>query len=317
MSGRRSVAAALSAAACLLAACEDASVPLVIGRPGVNPGEFDRPRGVAAAAGRVAVLDMTGRLQRFTAEGALEAAFPVMPEGSVRGFPLGLVLLPDLSSTVVHTHESALVRFSAGGREISRFGSNGVREGEFCMPQRALLSARGYVVSDFGYPECRRVYRFDARGRHLGTVGGPGTTAVFDRPMGVAETAGGPRGTTVLWVADASHRIFRFAGNALLDTVGTHGAGPGHLSFPTGIAALPGGGVVVCEAGNHRLQRFASDGTPAGTFGRQGSLPGEFRGPYDLAVDGPWLFVADTDNHRVQRLRIDSIPWESAAGAAR
>jgi hypothetical protein len=76
------------------------------------------------------------------------------------------------------------------------------------------------------------------------------------------------------------------------------------------VAALPGGGVVISEAGNHRLQRFAPDGGSLGVFGRNGSLPGEFNTPYDLAVDPPWLFVADTENHRVQRFRLDAIPWK-------
>jgi DNA-binding beta-propeller fold protein YncE len=294
-------------AALLLPACGSGGAPLVLGRPGLGPGEFDTPRGLAAAGGRVAVLDRTGRLQRFTAGGVLERAHRVMPEEVRRGFPLGLVLDPDGSSLVVHTHDAALVRYDPSGRETLRWGSAGVGDGGFTMPQRACTAGGEVFVSDFGYEDAHRVLVFTPEGRFLRRIGGPGTGAVFRRPMGVAVDGEG-----VLWVADASHRLFRFeaASGRPLGTVGREGGGPGELRWPTGIASLPGGGVAVCEAGNHRLQRFDAAGRPRGTFGRNGGAPGEFREPYDLAADPPWLFVADTGNHRVQRLRIDAVPWQ-------
>ncbi len=182
------------------------------------------------------------------------------------------------------------------------------------MPQRAVLREGEVIVSDFGYEPCRRVQVFTPEGRFLRRIGGPGTEAVFRRPMGVALDAAG-----VLWVADESGTLFRFdpATGRLLGTAASEGAEPGRTVWPTGIAALPDGGVVVCEAGNHRLQRFAADGKPLGVFGGPGAAPGEFRTPYDLAVDPPFLFVADTDNHRVQRFRLNAIPWKTGAEGAR
>jgi len=298
----------------LLGACREPEPPLILGRPGLNDGEFDRPRGIAAAGGHVAVVDVTGRLQRFSADGTFESSHPVMPAGSRRGFPLGLVLLPGGDCVVVHTHEAALVRYGRDGKEVSRWGSNGVKDGEFCMPQRAVMRGEEFLVSDFGYEQCRRVEEFAADGRFLRRLGGPGTEAIFQRPMGLAVDR-----ADVLWVADASHRLLRFeaATGRYLGSVGSEGAEPGRLVWPTGVAALPDGSVVACEAGNSRLQRFGPDGRSLGTYGKHGSAPGEFRTPYDLAADPPWLFVADTDNHRVQRLRIDGIPWEAARGGPR
>ena len=72
---------------------------------------------------------------------------------------------------------------------------------------------------------------------------------------------------------------------------------------------------MVAEVGNHRLQRLLADGTPGGSWGRPGSLPGELRGPYDVAVDPPWLFVADTENHRLQRVRLEDMKWSLADGS--
>jgi DNA-binding beta-propeller fold protein YncE len=302
-------AAALLLAPLLVAACRSAPAPLVIGRPGRGPGEFDTPRGVAAARGRVAVVDRTGRVQRFDAEGKFEREHRVLPEDAKRGFPLGLLLLDDDGELVVHTHDASLVRYGADGREAARFGETGVKDGTFCMPQRAVAHGGFLYVSDFGYEECRRVEVFTPGGKFVRRLGGPGSGAVYERPMGLAVDAAG-----VLWVADESNRLFRFEAESgrLLGSVGSAGDGTGQLAWPTGVAALPGGGVVVCEAGNHRLQRFAPDGTSLGTFGHVGIAPGEFREPYDLAADPPFLFVADAGNHRVQRFRLDGIPWETA-----
>jgi DNA-binding beta-propeller fold protein YncE len=311
MSALRAVALLLPL---LLGACREPEPPLVVGRPGLNDGEFDRPRGIAAAGGQFAVVDVTGRLQRFTTDGKFVSSHTVMPAGSRRGFPLGLILLPGGDSLVVHTHESGMVRYSPDGKELSRWGTGGVREGEFCMPQRAVIRGDEVLVTDFGYEPCRAVKAFTREGKFLRRLGGPGTEAVFQRPMGLALDPAG-----VLWVADSSHRLFRFeeATGRCLGSVGSEGSGPDQVTWPTGLAALPDGTVIACEAGNGRLHRFGADGRSLGVYGRTGSGPGEFRSPWDLAADPPFLFVADTENHRVQRLRIDDIPWESAPGGAR
>jgi hypothetical protein len=279
----------------LLAGCEDPAAPLVIGRKGTFTGEFEAPRGIAASGDRLAVVDRSGRLQEFTADGAFVRAFPVMPEGSRRGFPLGVRFDGD-GFLVAHTHDAALVRYGAEGKEISRFGNEGVKDGEFCMPQRVVPFRGNLIVSEFGYAPCCRVQEFALDGKFLRRF--PGT---FHRPMGVAVDEAG-----ILWVADTGGKVVRYeaATGRLLGPV----ADP--VVWPTGVAALPGGGVVVVEAGNHRLHRFAADGRSLGTFGRNGSLPGEFNTPYDVAVAPPWIFVADTENHRVQRFRLDAIPWE-------
>ena len=179
---------------------------------------------MAAAGGILAVIDTSGDLRRFTSEGIPDGRHPVMPPGARRGYPLGLLLRPDGSTLVVHTHEAALVTYDREGRERARIGNGGVREGEFCMPQRAVVSGGRYVVSEFGYEECRRVQVFSPDGTFLRRIGGPGTDAVFERPMGLAVDEAG-----VLWVADAAHFLWRFDldSGRLLDRIGGEGGGAG------------------------------------------------------------------------------------------
>jgi hypothetical protein len=297
----------------LLSACEDAT-PLVIGRAGSGDGEFDTPRGIAASGGRVAVVDRSGRCQVFGSDGVFQRSIAVMPPDARRGFPLGVMLEPGGWLWVVHTHDASLVHYDPDGKEESRWGSNGVKAGELGQPQRAIVCGGEVLVSDFGYEPCRRIQQFTTGGVYRRGIGGPGTEAVYQRPMGMAVDEAG-----VLWVADAAGKLFRFRTKdwRFLGAVGSEGAGAGQTQWPTGVAAWPGGGVVVCEAGNHRLQRFDADGKSLGVFGRNGTAPGEFRTPYDLAVDPPWLFVADTDNHRLQRFRLAAIPWKAPVEAPR
>lgn len=46
-----------------------------------------------------------------------------------------------------------------------------------------------------------------------------------------------------------------------------------------------GGNIYVLDAGNHRIQKYASDGSHLQTIGRKGQGPGEFDTPYGMFVD--------------------------------
>ncbi len=60
--------------------------------------------------------------------------------------------------------------------------------------------------------------------------------------------------------------------------------------------------VLVADLHNHRVQKFALDGTFLTSLGRRGSGPGEFEYPMAAAVaaDGT-VFVADFGNNRIQK----------------
>jgi DNA-binding beta-propeller fold protein YncE len=81
---------------------------------------------------------------------------------------------------------------------------------------------------------------------------------------------------------------------------GGRGAGPGQFDEPMGVALVPGGDFFVSDRLNHRVQKFASDGTFLGAWGKLGDGAGEFREPHDLAASDGALYVADTWNQRIQ-----------------
>ena len=77
------------------------------------------------------------------------------------------------------------------------------------------------------------------------------------------------------------------------------------LSYPYGMASLPGGALCVTDAHNHRLQIFPKDqGAAPRVIGSNGRLPGQLQYPFGVACDNASLFVSDSDNNRVQKLRL-------------
>jgi uncharacterized protein (TIGR03663 family) len=98
---------------------------------------------------------------------------------------------------------------------------------------------------------------------------------------------------------------------------GAQGSGEAEFQSPRGIAVGPDGSVYVADAGNHRIQKFTADGEFMDIWGGRSLAEEEsgpargFNEPWDVAVapdaatdSGPGsdVYVADTWNHRIQRL---------------
>jgi DNA-binding beta-propeller fold protein YncE len=81
---------------------------------------------------------------------------------------------------------------------------------------------------------------------------------------------------------------------------GTKGDGPGQFNEPVGLSVSPTNDVYVADRLNHRIQKFALDGSYVTEWGTGGEGPGQFREPHDVAADDQFVYVADTWNQRVQ-----------------
>jgi len=92
------------------------------------------------------------------------------------------------------------------------------------------------------------------------------------------------------------------------------------LDQPTALAVAPDGRLYVADAGD-RVHVFTADGRPDFVFD---GGPGTLDGPMGLAVDGRWIYVADSDHHRILRfdrrgrlrgevpLRLPAVPGDTA-----
>ena len=83
--------------------------------------------------------------------------------------------------------------------------------------------------------------------------------------------------------------------------------------MPSGIAISPkDGSIWTTETGNERVQQFSSLGVAVATYGgpEAGGAAGQFHNPDALAIDPLGnVFVADTDNNRIQWRNVNSGAW--------
>ncbi len=298
-------------ALCLLAGCsadDQRSAPVqskffsrveVIGSRGAGVGEFNKPRSVAVDAhDNLYVVDMTGRVQKFSPEGKFLLDWQ-MPEIE-RGKPKGMCCDKAGDIVVVEPHYSRVNVFSPEGKRVAQFGVHGTNAGQLGMPRAAAVNSRGdlYVCE---YTDSERVQRFTAHGeKFLGTWGrlgdGPGE---FSRAEGLGVDA-----QDRIYVADScNHRVQVFTGDGrFLRQYGKAGTGPGQFSYPYDVRMDAASLQYVCEFGNSRIQILDAQDRPLEILGGPGGAPGQFSNPWGLALDSRGnLYVADALNNRVQK----------------
>ena len=276
-----------------------------IGERGLRPGQFVKPRSVAAAPdGTIYAVDMTGRVQHLGGDGAWIGGWP-MPDVEL-GQPKGMVCDAAGDLWICEPHYSRVNRYHADGALAEQWGGPGPEVGgadRLNFPRDVAVDDAGHVyVCEYGYRD--RILKFGAGGALLTSWGEQGEApGQFRRPEGLAWAGG------CLYVADScNHRIQVFDGEGVLVRLwGESGSEPGRLRFPYDVAVDGAGRVYVAEYGNSRISVFDPAGMFLGTIGRAGADAGCLLNPWSLAVDArDRLYVADTNNHRIQ--------WADLAG---
>jgi DNA-binding beta-propeller fold protein YncE len=76
--------------------------------------------------------------------------------------------------------------------------------------------------------------------------------------------------------------------------------------MPSDMATDKEGNVYVLDSGNHRIQKFDSEGNFLASFGRHGQGPGEFQYPQSIDIDDLGnMYVADSGNQKINILKPD------------
>jgi len=286
----------------------------VWGRAGSTPGRLFRPRAIAIDnSDLLYIVDMTPQIQVFTGDG--EPVRSWQPPKFDTGRPSGLAFDNAGNLLVADTHNFRILVYTPEGKllEDQTFGGAcGNADGEFQFVTDAAQDADGnYYVAQYG--EYDRIQKFTADHKFLLSWGEHGhELGQFLKPQKIVIDRSG-----IVWAADAcNHRVqvFDARGSAakLVKYWGEQGHEPGQLNFPYYLllddAALAGdssGHVYLCEFGNHRVQKFTTDGQFVGSFGHNGRGEGELDQPWGIARDSQGrMFVLDTYNHRVQRFRL-------------
>jgi ABC-type spermidine/putrescine transport system permease subunit II/DNA-binding beta-propeller fold protein YncE len=269
----------------------------IIGSRGNGAGQFNKPRSVAVdRESNLYVVDMTGRVQKFSADGAFLLQWQ-MPQTD-KGRPKGMGTDPEGNIIVVEPHYSRVNHFAPDGRLMRQWGRSGTNAGELAFPRAVAVNSRGeLLVSEYGVTE--RVQRFDPAGqRLLQVIGQEGSLpGEFSRPEGLGVDA-----LDRVYIADScNHRIQFFSPHGhLLGTFGKAGTGIGEMSYPYDVRVDAEGRVYVCEFGNSRIQVFDPEHRPIEVLGGPGSAPEQLSNPWSIALDPMGnLYVADAGNHRV------------------
>lgn len=281
------------------------------GSKGSEPGQFNDPTGLAIAGDEVFVADSrNGRIQVFALDGEFKRLFgePGDQEGEL-GRPMNLAIHTGELYVPEYFNDRVQV-FDLDGKPQRMFGSDGEAPGQFNAPGGVAIDNNGALyVADF-YNQ--RVQKLDSNGvslRQLGSTGETGHAAgEFYYPTDVALDPGGRiyaadgYGNRIQVFGTDGRFLFKWGGPFAR---GIYGPFNGWFSTVTSVALGPQGNLFAVDFYNHRVQKFAPDGTFLTSFGREGRGPGQFDHPMAVAVAGNGdVFVADLGNNRIQRWRM-------------
>jgi sugar lactone lactonase YvrE len=301
--------------------------------PGAS-ATFDQPWGVAVdSAGNVYVAETNQAIRKITAAGVVST---LAGTGAI-GFTNG----PGASATFHAPYGIAID--SAGNAYVGEFGNNAIRKitaagvvstlagtgavgfangagasATFFDPWGVAVDSAGNVyVADTGNNVIRKITAAGVVSTFAGTgdagsTDGPGASATFVWPYGVAVDSAGN-----LYVA-GNNKIRKITAAGVVSTFAGTGAtgftnGPGAsatFSDPVGIAVDGAGNVYVAEEGNNAIRKVTAAGvvsTLAGTgtagFANGPNASATFNGPYAVAVDSAGnVYVADRDNNAIRKI---------------
>jgi DNA-binding beta-propeller fold protein YncE len=278
----------------------------------VGIGEFNKPRSLACDTnGNVYVVDMTGRVQKFSPEGEYLLHWQ-MPQTDL-GKPKGMGRDQNGNIIVVEPHYQRVNHFTPDGQLVAQWGCRGTNEGCFLLPRGIAGNSRGeFLVSE--YMGAERVQRFQ-----LGSRSDPAPNPASHRPVGGPTNwpymkLDQPLSAQSLSAAATNYALTVSAG--LLQVIGHAGTGPGEFNRAEGICIDSEDRIYVADSCNHRIQIFAPDGTFLREFGQAGSGLGQLSYPYDVTVDRAGnIFVCEFGNSRIQVFDSQCQPVEIIGGA--
>ncbi|WP_295982751.1 NHL repeat-containing protein [uncultured Variovorax sp.] len=155
---------------------------------------------------------------------------------------------------------------------------------------------------------------------NAGSNDGPGASATFNQPAGIAIDVQGN-----LFICDSqSQKIRRIAPDGEVSTFagsGVQGSDDGTgrnatFSVPAGVAFDPAGNMFVTDFGSHLIRKITPQGvvtTPFGKARTSGSADGKgndatFSFPVGIAIDSSGsLYVADSTSHVIRRITPDGM----------
>ena len=300
------------------------------GSNGNGDGEFYSPQGITTNSTHLFIVDANNhRVQIFDIDGNYVAQFGNRGIGNGEfNNPIGITT-NFTHIFVADTGNSRIQVFDINGNYVGQFGKSDnpdlVPEPELPSPPLELTDEPVQPAPDPA-PQPKTRTSFVSDGGGGGGGGGSGSSAssgicgitkcpsaLFSRPSGVTTNS------THIFVADRGNdriQIFDIEGN-YVGQFGFHSSAiefvtkpsDGGFNSPQGITTNSTH-IFVSDTDNHRVQVFDIDGNYVAQFGGTGtgyggSGSGEFNYPRGITTTSTHIYVADSQNHRVQVFDID------------
>ncbi len=285
----------------------------VIGAPGAEPGQFQRPRDMAVGAdGSLYVVDSDNhRIQHLSPGGEvlqIWGSFGDVAQGPAEGGkfnqPWGIGIVPDGSVYVADTWNHRVQKFTSDGQLVTMWGYFGQAEQPqaFWGPRDIVVDTSGRVfVTDTGN---KRVAVFDSQGNFLTQFGeggmGPGQ---FDEPVGLGIDADG-----LIYVADTWNQriqVFqesedgRFLPFRQWDVPAWYGQSLDNKPF-IGVGMVNTRTMVfLADPEGYRVLQYTNSGEPVRAWGDYGASLDMFGMPSSVTVSQNGIWVVDAGNSRI------------------
>jgi len=226
----------------------DGKPVLAWGQEGSDSGKFKDPCGIALGPdGAVYVADTWNhRIQKFDADGKF-----LLEMRQQTGFwgPRGIAVAPDGKTIyVTDTGNKRVVSFDSSGKELTTFGHEGSKPGEFIEPVGVVVDKNNQVlVADTGN---HRIQTFDSQGKFIKEHLVSGWEEFYSEPyLALLDS-------DLLVTDSVNHRCARYADGQIVYSWGKSGSGEGDFNRPIGIATDTHGNVYVSDTFNNRIQKF-------------------------------------------------------------
>ena len=218
---------------------------------------------------------------------------------------------------VTDSWNNRVVKFDNSGNYLQKIGQAGVEDASGTsldyISDVAVDSDGNVWVVDSG---ANHVVKYDASGKHLSELGqswnGGSANNQFNDPIGIAFDSAGNIyvSDSGIWYGGGNQRIQIFdSSGTYLNTIGetgVTGSNNSHFNYPRGIA-IYANTLYVADAYNQRVQIFDVSDPSApgyvatmGNTGDTGTDSDHFNQPEGVVVDASFIYVADSNNNRIQ-----------------
>jgi predicted membrane-bound mannosyltransferase/DNA-binding beta-propeller fold protein YncE len=292
----------------------------IIGTQGDQPGQFNKPRGIAVAEdGSLFIADSdNNRIQHLSPDGEVInywGGFGDVSAGNAPGGlfnqPWGIEVGPDGSVYVADTWNHRIQKFTTEGEFLTMWGYFGQGESIDAMwgPRDIAFDKNGNVyITDTGN---KRVVIFDQEGNPLDEFGEPGLLpGQFDEPVGISIDEEG-----FLFIADTwNQRIqvfsqvddesFTYIPETEWDVVAWYGQSLDNKPY---LSAENKDMVYATDPEGYRILQFDKTGELIQFWGDYGTGLDSFGMPAGIAVDsGGGIWVSDAGNNRLMHFEINN-----------